>query len=100
MSWLRLCPLLKLCLIWQTASEGASSNKAGARATRAWDTHDLTDFNTRPVKFTVNVRARRHYVAVDADLINRVRHVAAARGLSTQSLVNLWLQEKVGAEKA
>jgi len=46
------------------------------------------------------VRARKHYVAVDADLINRVRRAAAARGLSTQSLVNLWLQEKVGAEKA
>jgi predicted DNA binding CopG/RHH family protein len=64
-----------------------------------WDEHDLTDFETRPVKFTVNLRARKHYVAVDADLIDRVRRVAAARGLSTQSLVNLWLQEKLTTER-
>jgi predicted DNA binding CopG/RHH family protein len=80
----------------------SSVSKSGsiAELSEFWDKHDLTDFDTRPVKFTVNVRARKHYVAVDADLINRVRRVAAARGLSTQSLVNLWLQEKVGTEKA
>ena len=64
-----------------------------------WDSHDLTEFKTRPAHFTVNVRARKHYVAVDGDLIGRVRRVAEARGLSTQSLVNLWLQEKVGSEQ-
>jgi predicted DNA binding CopG/RHH family protein len=81
-------------------TSSVSKSSSIAELSEFWDTHDLTDFKTRPVKFAVNVRARKHYVAVDADLINRVRRVAAARGLSTQSLVNLWLQEKVGAEKA
>ena len=79
----------------------SSVSKSGSIAELGgfWDTHDLTDFDTRPVKFTVNVRARKHYVAVDADLIHRVRRIAAARGLSTQSLVNLWLQERLATER-
>ncbi|MGQ0604418.1 MAG: CopG family antitoxin [Anaerolineales bacterium] len=76
-----------------------SKSSSIAELSEFWDAHDLTDFKTRPVQFTVNLRARKHYVAVDADLINRVRRVAAARGLSTQSLVNLWLQERVGVER-
>jgi hypothetical protein len=34
-------------------------------------------------------------VAVDPDLLAEVRQAAHARGLSTESLVNLWLKERL-----
>jgi len=62
-----------------------------------WDTHDATDFElqTQPVEFEFDLHSRRHYIAIDPDLLVRLRDVAAARGLSAESLANLWLQERV-----
>jgi hypothetical protein len=60
-----------------------------------WDSHDATDFEgeTYPVEFDVDVQTRRHYVAVDPDLLERLRREAHAHGASAESLINLWLQE-------
>jgi len=60
-----------------------------------WDSHDATDFEaeTYPVEFNVDIQTRRHYVAMDPDLLKRLRQVAQARGISAESLINLWLQE-------
>jgi hypothetical protein len=41
------------------------------------------------------VAAMRHAVAVEAQLLAALARVAATRGVSTETLVNLWLQEKV-----
>jgi hypothetical protein len=60
-----------------------------------WDTHDTADYPAEWVEFEVDIEARRHYVAVDPDILVGVRRVAHARGLSTESLVNLWLQERL-----
>ena len=62
-----------------------------------WDTHDATDFEdqTQPVEFEFDLRSRRHYIAIDPDLLARLRDVAEGRGLSAESLANLWLQERV-----
>lgn len=61
-----------------------------------WDTHDTTDYPLNRVEFEVSATARHHYyVAVDPDILVGVRRIAHARGLSTESLVNLWLQERL-----
>lgn len=67
-----------------------------------WDTHDATDFEseTYPVEFDVDVQTRRHYVAVDPDLLERLRREAHARGVSAESLINLWLQEHLTHQQA
>ena len=67
-----------------------------------WDTHDATDFEdqTYEVDITFDLRTRRHYVAIDPDLLQRLRETAASRGLTTESLVNLWLQERVLSQEA
>ena len=61
-----------------------------------WDTHDATDFDdqTHEVEFSFDLRSHRHYIAIDPDLLARLRELAAARGLSAGSLANLWLQER------
>ncbi len=77
----------------------ASISKARTLKEQAkfWDAHDTTDYPAEWVDFEVDVEARRHYVAVDPDILVGVRQVAHARGLSTESLVNLWLQERLTA---
>jgi len=62
-----------------------------------WDTHDLweTAETTRPVAFDVTIKRRSFLVAVDPGILREVRKRAASRGISPESLVNLWLKEKL-----
>jgi len=62
-----------------------------------WDTHDATDFDaqTHEVSLEFDLRSRRHYLAIDPEVLTRLREAATARGLSAESLANLWLQERL-----
>jgi hypothetical protein len=66
-----------------------------------WDTHDLSDFwdQTRPAHFEVDIQAERFYYAVDKTLSGYVQMLARKRGISPDTLVNLWIQEKVREQK-
>ena len=61
-----------------------------------WDTHDVTDYHdqTHEVALTFDLKARHHYVAIDPELLVRLRKLAEERGISLESLTNLWLQER------
>lgn len=64
-----------------------------------WDTHSLADCwdQTEPAEFTISEQVRRRYVVrIDRDLLNRVQRVAQVRGVSTESLVNLLLEQRLG----
>ena len=61
-----------------------------------WDTHDLADYweQTEPVEFEVSPQARRRYfVSLDRNLLERIQNLARIRGISTESLVNLFLEQ-------
>ncbi len=63
-----------------------------------WDSHSLADYwdQTEPGEFQIAPDARRRYlVAVDPDLLQRAQRVARTRGLSTESLINLLLEQRV-----
>ena len=63
-----------------------------------WDTHSLADYwdQTGPAAFEISSELRRRYlVAVEPDLLSRVRQAARARGVSTESLVNLLLEQRL-----
>lgn len=57
-----------------------------------WDRHDLTEFDTDAPDVDFEVRSA---VPVEADLLARLETQANQRGVSVETLVNLWLQEKV-----
>jgi hypothetical protein len=63
-----------------------------------WDEHSLADYwdQTEAADFELDPNARRRYlVALDPDLLQRVRKLAHVRGLSTESLVNLLLEQRL-----
>lgn len=62
-----------------------------------WDTHSGVDYEDymREVHFDVNLKRGAHEVRVADELLREVRKVARRKGISTETLVNLWLQEKV-----
>ncbi|HEV7427223.1 MAG TPA: CopG family antitoxin [Thermoanaerobaculia bacterium] len=65
-----------------------------------WDTHSLADHweQTFPAEFEVDVKSSRLYFPVDRFLAERLREVASAHGVSAETLLNLWLQERVADE--
>ena len=62
-----------------------------------WDTHDLSDFwnHTKKVEFDVDIRSEITYYSLDKKLAEQVQSVAQRRGVSPDTLINLWVQEKL-----
>jgi hypothetical protein len=63
-----------------------------------WDTHSLADYwdDSEPADLEfAAVLGRRMLVPVDPDLLLRVQRTAQTRGLSTESLVNLLLEQRM-----
>jgi hypothetical protein len=62
-----------------------------------WDHHDLSEVwqQGRPVAFEVDISSETVYCALDAPLAASAQKVAAKRGVSLDTLLNLWVQEKL-----
>jgi hypothetical protein len=66
-------------------------------AAEFWDNHDLANYwdLTEEVEIKVNLQRRRYLVSIDPELAEKLAVEAHRRGLSTETLVNLWLNEKL-----
>jgi len=67
-------------------------------AAEFWETHSLADYwdETEPAHFDASPELQRRYlVPVDSDLLARLQQVAKTRGVSTESLVNLLLEQRL-----
>jgi hypothetical protein len=62
-----------------------------------WDTHSLSDYDdqTCEVEMTFDLAARRSLIGIEPELMNGLRRIARQRQVSTQTLVNVWLQQRV-----
>lgn len=65
-----------------------------------WDKHDLAEVwdRTEPVDFSVNITSERKYFALDIDMSNRVSIIAKTHGISPETLINLWVQERLSQQ--
>lgn len=64
-----------------------------------WDTHSLADYwdQTESAEFEISEQVRRRYVVcIDREVLHRVQRLAKIRGVSTESLVNLLLEQRLG----
>jgi CopG antitoxin of type II toxin-antitoxin system len=61
-----------------------------------WDSHSLDDYwdQTHEVEFDIRAKRRRR-VTLDPDIYEHVAVQARARGISPETLVNLWLAERL-----
>ncbi len=61
-----------------------------------WDTHSVADYweQTHEVEFEVRAQKRRR-VTLDPDVYDKLEAQARARGLLPETLVNLWLGERL-----
>ena len=61
-----------------------------------WDEHDATEFGEQTeVEFEVNIKSQRRYYPLDSQLSFKVKQLAKERGISEETLLNLWVQEKI-----
>ena len=67
-----------------------------------WDTHDLADYweQTEPVEFEVDIQSEVRYYALESALAASVAKVAWERGVSVETLLNLWVQERLQKQTA
>lgn len=62
-----------------------------------WDSHDLTE-GAEEAEFEVDLKSDVFYYPVETSLSSKIHLIAEEKGVSTKTLVNLWLQEKVNQE--
>jgi len=81
-----------------------SISKAGTYEEIAefWDTHDLADFweQTKPVEFEVDIQSEKRYYPLERDLAEEMNKIAKMRGVAVETLLNLWIKEKIVEQKA
>lgn len=67
-----------------------------------WDKQDLSEVweKTKEAAFGVNIESEISYYAVDRTLSEKLQTLALKRGVTADTLVNLWLQEKLQEQKA
>jgi hypothetical protein len=64
-----------------------------------WDTHDVEDYAEylRPVAESLEIASNLpQAVLVERSLLKELKGVARRRGISLETLVNLWLKEMLG----
>jgi hypothetical protein len=66
-------------------------------ASEFWDSHDLGDYwdLTSPANFDVDIRQRVFLTALEPELAKRLTDCARKQGVSTETLINVWLSEKL-----
>jgi RimJ/RimL family protein N-acetyltransferase len=67
-----------------------------------WDSHDLTDYDdqTEEIVASIDLQRRRHLVALAPELATRIGVEARRRGITTETLINLWLSERMQSPTA
>jgi len=67
-----------------------------AEAAEFWDTHDSADYEDimEDVDFEVDIKRHIYFVPVAESVFGMVREKARSQGVSTETMVNLLLQEQ------
>jgi hypothetical protein len=62
-----------------------------------FETHDLGGYLEQmpAVDFDVDIRKRTHLFAIDEELADKVTEIAQAKHVPSETLIEVWLREKV-----
>ncbi|NCO34939.1 MAG: hypothetical protein AUJ92_12800 [Armatimonadetes bacterium CG2_30_59_28] len=64
-----------------------------------WDTHSTADYEhlMKDVHFDVNLQRRTFLVPIEGEIAREINTVARQEGLGLETVVNVWLREKLTA---
>ena len=73
------------------------SSKSLDDLVKFFDTHDTGEcWEQLPeAHFDVNIKGRKHLIAIDAEISGKLTEIAQSKKVSSQKLVNSWLREKI-----
>ena len=85
----------------KSKARGPSSPKSLAELVEFFDTHDMGDYweQMPEADFDVDIKRRTHLVAIDETLAARLTEIAKSDSVSTETLIDRWLREKVSERK-
>ncbi len=66
-----------------------------------WDTHDFTDYldDSQIVDLnTSDIQSSKIYFHVETDMAKKIRAIAKRKGISSTTLLNSWVREKLREE--
>lgn len=66
-------------------------------ASEFWDAHDVADYPSHVVQMQYAPEERITFVAIANHFVNPLEQLAHKDGISLETLVNLWIQEKLSA---
>ena len=75
----------------------AAIPKSLAELVEFFDTHDMGEYLDKmpEAQFNVRIKKRKHLIAIDPKLADKLTKVARSRKVSTERLVGAWLNEKL-----
>jgi hypothetical protein len=62
-----------------------------------FQTHDMGDYwdQMREVHFDVDIKRRKHLVALEEDIVGKLTEIAKSKKVSSESLINTWLKDRI-----
>lgn len=77
-----------------------SKAKSYQETGKYWDAQDLSDVwdETEEANFQVDLKSEVFYYAIETSLSSKLHTIAREKGVSAETLINLWLQERVSQE--
>jgi hypothetical protein len=65
-----------------------------------FDTHDMGNYwqDLPEAHFEIDIKTRTHVFALDEDLAERLTQIARTKRVSSKTLINKWLREKVAQQ--
>ena len=84
----------------QTSQTDISNARTEEEIADFWDTHSLDEHweQTREAAFALRAQRRRR-ITLDPEVYDRIEAQARARGLMSETLVNLWLKDRILADE-
>jgi hypothetical protein len=81
----------------KSKSKSLPPQKSIAELVDFFETHDMGDYwdQMPEAHFDIDIKKRKHLVALEEDIAAKVTEIAKAKKVSSESLINTWLKEKI-----
>jgi len=77
--------------------ERIPKNMTIEEASEFWDIHSVADYPSHVVQFEYRPEEQITFVAIANDLLRQLEKQAKKQGASIETLINLWIKEKLTA---